>query len=81
MYTFEDGVLKIWTWYSNAEGDPTILQPFDPATGEDWADEATAAAWADDFLAQPENIAPVVEPVVDESSEEGTDLALVAEQE
>lgn len=78
MYTFEDGVLKIWTWYSNVEGDPTILQPFDPATGEDWEDEATATAWADEFLAQPENTPPTPEPV---SPEEGTGPVVVAEEE
>lgn len=82
MYTFEDGVLSIWTWYSDNSGAPTVLQPFDPRTNEAWESEEVASAYADEWLSLPGNQPPVIEEVaIDESSEEGTDSSLVAEQE
>jgi hypothetical protein len=81
MYTFEDGVLKIWTWYSDPiSGEPTVLQPFDPNTGENWGSDQEAIDFAEAWLALPGNSEPeiVEEPV---SPEEGTDPVLVAEEE
>lgn len=61
MYTFENGVLRIWTWYSDASGDPTVLQPFDPRTNEAWESEEVASTYADEWLALPGNQPPVIE--------------------
>lgn len=74
MYTFEDGILRIWTWYSDASGHPTILQPFDPSTNEAWESEEVASAYADEWLALPGNQPPVIEgdTVEEVSTDEGT---------
>lgn len=48
-----DNVVTIFNdTYPNEDGSPFIHQPFDPATGDDWSNKASAQAWADDFIAE-----------------------------
>jgi hypothetical protein len=78
MYTFEDGVLKIWDPKRTEIEEPIILQPFDPETSEAWASEADASTWAEKMITELGIVALEEEPA---SPEEGTDPVLVAEGE
>ena len=50
--TNEDGVVTVWI---DNDGLPSIEQPFNPLSHEDWSSEEEAQSWADAWIVEYNN--------------------------